>query len=63
MNKTEICKFEEHDNIPWYEFCSGSVTKGFTKVEMSEISLDGAFYDFLVDQGAIEKEDIFKGAL
>ena len=30
---------------------------------MSEISLDDAVYDFLVDQGAIEKDDIFKGAL
>lgn len=30
---------------------------------MSEISLDDVVYDFLVDQGAIEKDDIFKGAL
>ena len=39
-NKTEICKFMVHDNIPWHKFCFASVPKDFAKDEMSEISLN-----------------------
>ena len=41
VNKTEIYKFKAHDNIGWYGFCLGSVSKDFTKNEQSEISLNG----------------------
>ena len=31
VNKTEIYKFKAKDNISWYTFCLGSVSKYFTK--------------------------------
>ena len=37
-NKTEIYKFKAKDNIGWYTFCLGSISKDFTKDEQSEIS-------------------------
>ena len=58
VNKSEICKFKAHDNITLYEFCLGSVSKAFTKDELSEVSLNSVVYDFSVDQSDIEKEDI-----
>ena len=39
MNKTEIFKFKMHDNILWYKFCLGNVSKKFAKDEVNEISL------------------------
>ena len=39
MNKTEIFKFKIHDNILWYKFCLGNVSKKIAKDEVSEISL------------------------
>ena len=57
VNKTEICKFKANDNISWYNFCLGSVSKDFTKYEQSEISLNSTAYDFSVDHSSI-KEDI-----
>ena len=30
VNKTVICKFKAHNDIPWYEFCLGSRSKDFT---------------------------------
>ena len=59
VNKTEICKFKTKDNIRWYDFCLGSISKDFTKNEQSEISLNGTVYDFLVDHSSIKKEGIF----
>ena len=41
VNKTEFYKFKAMDNISWYKFCLGSVSKDFTKDEQSEIFLDG----------------------
>ena len=34
--------------MSWYKICLGSVSKDFTKDEQSEISLNGAVYDFPV---------------
>ena len=31
VNKTEIYKFKAKDNISWYSFCLGGVSKDFTK--------------------------------
>ena len=59
VNKTEICKFKTKDNISWYDFCLGSISKDFTKNEQSEISLNGTVYDFLVDHSSTKKEGIF----
>ena len=39
----------------------GSVSKDFTKDEMSDISLNNAVYDFSVDDSAIWKKDILNG--
>ena len=39
----------------------GSVSKDFTKDEMSDISLNNTVYDFSVDDSAIWKEDILNG--
>ena len=58
INKTEICKFKAHDNIRWYEFCLGSVSKDFTKDEQSQISLNRTGYDTSVHHNSIEKEGI-----
>ena len=58
MDKTEIPKFKTRNNIPWYEFCLGSISKDFTKGKMSEISLNGTVYDFSIDHSATEKEYI-----
>ena len=38
VNKTETCKFKALDNIPWYQFCLGCMSKDFIK-HMSDISL------------------------
>ena len=40
MNKTEICKFKTKDNINWYNFYLGSMSKYFAKDKPSEISLN-----------------------
>ena len=53
-----ICKFKANDNISWYNFCLGSVSEDFTKDEQSEISLNGAVYDFALDHSSTKKEDI-----
>ena len=57
VNKTEIYKFKVHDNIRWYDFCLGSVSKDFTHNEQSEISLIGNVYDFSVGHSPVEKPD------
>ena len=59
VNKTEICKFKAKDDVSWYDFCLGSISKDFTKNEQSEISLNGTVYDFLVDHSSTKKEGIF----
>ena len=41
VSKKEICKFKPHDNMPWHGFCLGTVSKEFTKDELSEICLNG----------------------
>ena len=33
VNKTEICKLKAIDNISWYSFCLGSISKDFAKDE------------------------------
>ena len=58
VNKTKICIFKENNNISWYNFCLGSVSKDFTKDEKSEIFLNGTAYYFLVDHSSIKKEGI-----
>ena len=59
VNKTEICKFEANDNISWYNFCLGSISKDFTTEEQSEIFSNSTVYDFSSDHSSIKKEDIF----
>ena len=34
--------------MPWHGFCLGTVSKEFTKDELSEISLNGTVCDFSV---------------
>ena len=46
------------DTISWHNFCLGSVSKGFTKDELSEISLNAIVYDFSVNHSLTKKEDI-----
>ena len=53
------------DNISWYTFCLGSLSKDFTKDKQSELSLNGTvydlngtIYDFSVGHSSIKKEDI-----
>ena len=46
------------NNIDWYEVNLESVSKDFTKDKQTEISLNGAVYDFSVNHSLIEKEDI-----
>ena len=59
VNTTGICKFKTKDNIRWYNFYLGSVSKDFTKGEQSEISLNCTVYDFSADHCWIRKEDTF----
>ena len=54
VNKTEICKFKPDGNINWYDFCLRSVSRGFTKDELNEISLNGTVYDFSHDHSSIK---------
>ena len=58
LNKIEICKFKAMHNISWYNFGLESISKDFTQDEYSEISLNGAVYDFSNDYSPIKKEDI-----
>ena len=58
VNKTEIYNFKAKDNISWYNFCLGSVSKDFTKDQQSEDSLNGTVYNFSVDHSSLKKEDI-----
>ena len=44
--------------IKYLGICLRSVSKDFTKDELSAISLFDTVYDFSVDNSAIEKEDI-----
>ena len=46
------CKFTVNDNMIWY-ICLGSISKDFTKDELSEISLNGAVHDFSVKHSSI----------
>ena len=56
INKTEIWKFKANDNISWYNFGLGSITKDFTKDAQSKMSLNGTVYDVLVDHSSIKKD-------
>ena len=58
INKTEIGKCKTNENVSWYNFCSGSISKYRTKDEQSEIFLNGVVSDFSVDHSSIKKEDI-----
>ena len=55
MNKAEIFKFKSNDNISWYNFYFGSVSKDVTNDEQREISLNSTVYDFSVDHSSIKK--------
>ena len=57
-NKTEIYKFKAYDNICWYDIFLRYISKGFTKDEQGEITLNCAVSDISVDYSSIEKEDI-----
>ena len=57
-NKKEIYKFKAKDNISWYNFGLGSVSKDFTKDEHSEYSLNSTVCDFSVNHSLIEEENI-----
>ena len=59
VNKTDICKFKAKDSITCYNFCLGSVSKGFTKDEQNEIFLNSTVYDFPANHSSIKKDDIF----
>ena len=39
-NKTDIWNFKANDNMSWYDFCLGSISKDFTKDEQRGISLN-----------------------
>ena len=56
--KQIFAKFKVHDNIPRYEVCLGSVSKDFTKDEMTKISVNDTIYDFSVHYSAIQREGI-----
>ena len=58
VNKTEICKFKANNNIIWYNFCLGSVSKDFLKDEQNDFFLNGTVYDISVDHSSIKEEDI-----
>ena len=58
VNKTEICKLKASNNINWYNFCLGSISKDFTKYEQSGISLTDTVYDSSLDHSSNKKEDI-----
>ena len=45
VQQKKIYKFKAKDNISWYNFCLGNVSKDFTKDEQSEFSLNGFVYD------------------
>ena len=57
-NKTKICKFTMKDNISWYNFYLGSISKDFIQDKQKEISLNGTVYDFSVNHSSIKKEKI-----
>ena len=40
VNKKEICKFRSKDNLSWYNFCLGDISKDLTKDEQSDMSLN-----------------------
>ena len=46
------------DNIIFYNFCLGRVSKDFTKDEQNEMPLNGTVHNFSVDHISIKKEDI-----
>ena len=58
INKTEIHKFKDHDNIHWHEFYLGIVSKDFIKDEQSEISSYSTIYGFSVDHSSIENKNV-----
>ena len=58
VNKTKIDKFKAKDDISWYYFCLGSISKGFTKNEQSETFLNGIVNDSSVDHSSLKKEEL-----
>ena len=46
LKKTDFCKFKVNNNISWYDFCLGCISKDLTKNEQSETSLNGTVYGF-----------------
>ena len=58
VNKTQMYKFKAKDNISWYIFCLGTISKDCTKDERSVIYLNGTVYDFSGDHSSIKKQDI-----
>ena len=47
--KQRFYKLKVKDNISWYNFCLGSVSKDFAIDKQSKIPLNGTVYDFSVD--------------
>ena len=58
VKETEIFKFKAKDNVILYNSALGNESKNFANDEQSEISLDGAVYDFSVNNSSNKKADI-----
>ena len=55
VNKKEIYKFKVKDNISWFNFCLGSLSKDFTKDKQTEFLFNGAVSSFPADHSSIKK--------
>ena len=55
VKKPEICKFKENDNLSWYKFCLATVSKGFRKDELTDISLNVTVNIFSVNHSSVKK--------
>ena len=58
LNKTEICRIQANDNIRWYYFCSGSISKHFTKDKQCKMFVNSSIFNFSDIYSSIKKEDI-----
>lgn len=58
INKTQIFKFEEFDDVPSDEFCLECVSKDFKIEGMREIAFNGNAYNLSI-YVLIHVEDIF----
>ena len=58
-NKTDICKFKAHENMSWYNFCLGSVSKILYERWIEWNFFKWYYMWFSVDHSPVEKKDIF----